>query len=216
MDEDLRQAASEEIPIGEETPEAVSNGDAASAGIVTVAEPESAPPKSGKPGNPSPATAHRFEHIRRLMRDGEFLFQVVFALLVGLVTAIIIVLAGLNANHRTSVVADRAIAGFCVSAMAMFLACFWLNRRGLPLYVEKHAELQNIWVSEPDEDEEAMLRADLSGEEASARGTEGASGDEESAALAEEAGEEAAPDADEATDGFAPLEDSAEHLEAPR
>jgi len=152
------------------------------------------------------------------MRDEAFLFKVLAALVVGIVAAVIIVVAGLEAERQSYVVMNRAIVGFSVSAMVMFLACFWLDKRGIPLYVSKHQELQSSWVSEPDDAEEEALLAEMadqsSAEEAVEKEAEGAG--EAEPETAEEQDTEAAEETGEPVDGFAPLEDSAEHLKVPR
>ncbi len=162
------------------------------------------------------------------MRDGAFLFKVVTALITGLIAFFVIVMAGLGAERQSDIVVNRAIAGFCVSAMVMFLACFWLDKRGIPLYVSKHEELQNSWVSEPDDDEEEALLAELAKRELETEAkaaepvAEEAAGEPEAemepAAEALESAEEAEATLAAANeeDGFAPLADTAERIEVPR
>ncbi len=158
------------------------------------------------------------------MRDGAFMFKVVVALVVGLLAATIILLAGLGAERQSDIVVNRALIGFSVSAMVMFLACLWLDNRGIPLYVSKHEELQNSWVSEADDAEEEALLAELAEREPTAETgmpetpetplVEETPGEEESDTEAQEVADN--QEIGEEPDGFSPLADTAERLEVPR
>lgn len=88
--------------------------------------------------------------IGRYLRDEGTVFRLSLACLTGIVAAVIIVFAGLNAERQFDVVMTRAVVGFCVAGASMFLGCLWLDTRGIPLYVSRHEEFQNSWVSEPE------------------------------------------------------------------
>ena len=114
--------------------------------------------------------------------------------------------------------------GFSVSAMVMFLACLWLDKRGIPLYVSKHEELQNSWVSEADGAEEEALLAELAERETAAE--TGMEEKPETPSVEETPGVEVSGtevqetadvrENEEEADGFSPLENTAERIEVPR
>lgn len=143
---------------------------------------------------PAPAS-----HLFASLSSREELFPAALAALIGAAAAIIIIFAGLSAERQIEVVMGRALIGFLVAGGVIFFACRWLNEQGIPLYVHRHEELQNSWVSEPEQNVPDMA------EEDTAPG--------ETAALAKPA-DEAGEAADEPT-GFSSLEDSVQRVKVP-
>ena len=143
---------------------------------------------------PAPAS-----HFFASLYSRDELFPAALAALIGAVAAIIIIIAGLSAERQIEVVMGRALVGFLVAGGVIFFACRWLNEQGIPLYVHRHEELQNTWVSEPEQNVPDMAK-------------EGTSPDE-MAAPAKPA-DEAEEAANEPT-GFSSLEDSVQRVKVP-
>lgn len=133
--------------------------------------------------------------------QSEETFPVTLAFLTGAVAALIIITAGLHSERQTDVVMERAMIGFLVSGLVMFLACRWLNDRGIPLYVSRHADMQHSWVSEP-ETEDAVPAPSPSDEKVSGG---------EASDLPENTLMSSTSEA-----GFSPLESSLPHVEVPK
>ena len=143
---------------------------------------------------PAPAS-----HFFASLYSRDELFPAALAALIGAAAAIIIIFAGLSAERQIEVVMGRALIGFLVAGGVIFFACRWLNEQGIPLYVHRHEELQNSWVSEPEQNVPDMA------EEDTAPG--------ETAALAKPADE--AGEADDEPTGFSSLEDSVQRVKVP-
>lgn len=80
-------------------------------------------------------------------------FKLAAALAVGVVAALIIMMAGFGAEYKTATVMYRAFVGFLFGSVSAFILEQLLDRVGIPLFVAKNEEMHSVWVSEAYEDD---------------------------------------------------------------
>ena len=123
-------------------------------------------PRRSKSATPTRAeiyAAKVTEYAKLRAHDGEFVFKLSSALVVSVMAALIVMLAGHSFERLHEVVVTRAFIAFVVAFLVMELFYTWLGSSGLPHYVKKHDELRNVWVSKP-EDSEDLLN-DIAGDD---------------------------------------------------
>lgn len=152
-------------------------------------------------------TQKKVLHMMRYFHEGDFLFKIGISLVSAIAAAVVIMLSGMYADRMTEIVAMRACIGFFLSGTVVFLATLWLDDVGIPLYVSRHEELQQVWLSEAeDEDLEADVKADITEQPDVQEVPE--TGEPETAQDGEESAGAEEP-------AFAPLGDSVQHMHAP-
>jgi len=91
------------------------------------------------------------------------LFKVGTALVFAVIAALTVILAGLLANARYSVVFFRALTGFLVAGLLIYLAAFLFERYELPAFWRRQTRTETA-EDEPDEpDADAVPDGDAAG-----------------------------------------------------
>lgn len=164
---------------------------------------------SGKPSKSDVIAGRARAMVALYSHDGEFMFKLLSSLIVAVMAALIVVLAGQSFDRMHSIVETRALVAFAVAFIAMGLFYAWLGSSGIPMYVKKHKELQSAWVSEPETAED--LLNDTAADAENQKGA-GAAAYDAKGAKANQTAEAEAIDADEANE---PMEQSSTPIDVP-
>lgn len=108
------------------------------------------------------------EKVLLLKEDHNFIFKLGLSLVTAAIVALTIIYAGRAEAVRFGTLFSRALTGFVLSGVGLFLFTWWLDGYGIALYVRRDKELEKVWLAAGENAGETLEALDAKLEEADA------------------------------------------------